>query len=151
MEKPKQEAPANTYDLCATDREAEEQGQWVEIRTGLQYRIRSITSKKVREFDHTLMKKQRALYIANQGMLPLETLDRNEVLRVARAVLTDWRGQTDREGNVLPFSVEAAERVMTDLPRIRQDILTAASTEETYRAETQKALEGNSASTSSMS
>lgn len=153
MSEPTKKDPSqvNTYKLYGTDPELEEHGTWVEFRPGVQYKIRSTLSKAVREFEHKLMKVQRPLYLANQGMLPLEQQDRNEITRCARAIIVDWRGQTDANGNPLPFTVENAERVMTDLPRLRNDVLFAASAEETFRRDMQQALEGNSEPTSAKS
>lgn len=135
--------PVNTYEQNETDKDLEENGAWVEIRPGLFYRIRSTMSTVVRKFDHELMKKQRGLYMANNGILPLEQQDRNDVIRTARAILADWRGQTDRQGNLLEFNVANAENVMKELARLRYDTNLAAATEETFRKEGQKALEGN--------
>lgn len=144
----KQDAAPNSYELYSTDTQAEQNGQWVEMRTGLRYRIRSELSDAVRAYDTKLMKAQRAAYIANGGILPPKMQDRNDVLRCANAIVTGWEGQTDREGNLLPFTPANAERVLTDLPRLRNDVLTASRTEETFRVETQQLISGNSESTS---
>lgn len=62
-----------------------------------------------------------------------------ELAKVGVAV-AGWRGVTGRDGAELPFSAENVRKVMTDLPWLRQDVLYAVLTKETFRKEAQAAL-----------
>lgn len=60
-----------------------------------------------------------------------------------RTVLLDWEGVTDAEGNPLPFSVEAAEKVLTDLPDLFEDLLDQAKKVSNFLAQTREESSGN--------
>lgn len=137
------EKTVNVYQEYETDRSAEEDGAWVELRAGVKVKIRSETSSIVRDYATKLAKTQRNILKANGWVLPPKMSDRNDVLMCKNAIVTDWDGVSDREGNPLPFSPDNVERVMTDLPGFRNDILFVAKTDETYKSVKEDML-GNS-------
>lgn len=122
------------YDAYALDPAVLNEGIWVEMREGAQFKIRSDSSERVKKWAMQRAKGQRQLIIANEGILPSHITDKNEIDLCAEVVLSDWRFVTDRTGAELPFNVNTARQVMTDLPSLRKDILLASATEAAYRA-----------------
>jgi hypothetical protein len=139
--------PKTAFDEYETSTEAEEDGAWVEFRAGVKVKIRSENSSEVREYLTKLTKTQRNILKANGWVLPPKLQDRNDVLACKNAIVTDWEGVTDREGNPVPYSPDNVERILTALPRLREEILFIAKTDETYKAAKEDML-GNSAASS---
>ncbi len=123
------------YEAYQTDEQAEEQGAWVEVRAGVRLRIRSDNSLKARDWAMRRAKGQRQLLLANGHVLPPKLQDKNEIDMCTEVLITAWDGVTDRDGNLLAFSRDAAKQLMTDLPALRREILYASRTEETFRKE----------------
>lgn len=137
------EKKTNLFESYETDTVAEEEGAWVELRPGIHVRIRSSSSSTVREYATKLAKNQRNIMKANGWVLPPKMSDRNDVLLCKHAIVTDWNGVTDREGNDVPYSPENVEKILIMLPRFREDIMFASQTDETYKA-TREDMLGNS-------
>lgn len=123
------------FDAYKTDANLEEEGAWVEMRGGAQVKVRSENSTAAREYAAKLTKVQRQILQANNWVLPPKMQDRNEVLTCRHAIVVDWKNVPDEEGNDLPYSPAAVERILTALPRFRADILQAAKLEETFKPE----------------
>lgn len=138
----------NPLDSYTTDTSAEQDGQWVEFRGGMEVKVRSDQSDKVRDYTNKLMKKQRQAYIANGGLLPPKMQDTNDLLLCVHAIVADWRNVVGDDKKPLPCTSENLTNVLKKYPRFRQDIITASRTEETFRQDMVEAMSGNSASTS---
>jgi hypothetical protein len=61
---------------------------------------------------------------------------------MARTILLDWDGIA-HDGRELPYSVEAAISVLTDVPEFREIVFRASNTFETFRLERLAADRGN--------
>lgn len=129
--KPKKNA---LFDAYQTDKSMEEDGAWVELRGGIQVRIRSEQSSTAREYATKLTKQQRQILQANGWVLPTNLQDRNEVLMCKNALVVDWKGVVDEDGEELKCTPANVERICTVLPRFRSDILQAARLDETYKS-----------------
>lgn len=132
------------WDMYHTDRSAEEEGTPVEFAPGVVVTIRSDAAQKVRAFENSQMRKQRALIARNGGFLPPEVLDANETEMLASAGIVSWAGVVDREGKELPCTPENIRRICKDLPRFRSDIRSAMRMTETFRAQAIEDVRGNS-------
>jgi hypothetical protein len=51
----------------------------------------------------------------------------------AESVVVDWEGVTDRDGNLMEFSVENCVRLFTDLPDLFADVRNAADGIENFK------------------
>ena len=136
------------YDAYATDTNAEQEGQWVSMRDESEWRIRADTSDRVRQYINKQMRGQRQQILAAGGLLPPKLADANEIAICRDVLVTGFRKVRDRAGQEVTYSKAAVEKILTDLPRLRADILMASRTEETYRAPVVEAMSGNSESTS---
>ncbi len=131
------------YDAYQTDAGLETEGAWTDLRGGARVKIRAEASVFVREKARALDKKYRAIMIT-EGGLPPDVQDTRDTELCATAILVAWENVTDKTGTVLPFTVDNARATLTALPRMRQDILYAARIDETFRAQQQEVMAGNS-------
>lgn len=63
--------------------------------------------------------------------------ERQEVLyrSIAEGILLDWREVVDKDDKAIPYSVDAAVKVMWDNPDLVTEILSEANDHENYRRE----------------
>lgn len=134
-------------DLYGTDKTMENEGAWVELRGGIQVCVRSENSLKVREYANRVVKKQRQLYAANNGILPPALSDKNDIEMCVDVLITGWKNVPGDDDKPLEFTPENVRRIMTDFPALRRDVLYAARTDETFRdlRDGREAVAGNSA------
>ena len=124
-----------------TNKGWEEEGIWVDMGGGVQVKVTRITSQKSREvrrrLEKPLMRKTRG------DDLPLETLEYLLTEQLAQAVIVDWRGVTDENGNDLPCTLEHRREILTKFPDFREDVATAAMSRVTFQEEAQEEEMGN--------
>lgn len=124
-----------------TDKTAEEEGVWVDFGGNVQVKVARITSKKSKEVRRKL---ERPLVRKNRSDdLSVEQLEYLMTEQLAQAVIHDWKGVTDDEGNELIFTVDNARAVLNKFPDFREDIATASLEKETYRTAALKDEMGN--------
>lgn len=66
-------------------------------------------------------------YAMQKGTMKDEQAERILCQALADTVIVDWEGVTDREGNPLEYSAEAAAKLLQELPSLRQLIQDEAS------------------------
>ena len=66
-------------------------------------------------------------YAMQKGTMKDEQAERILCQALADTVIVDWEGGTDREGNPLEYSAEAAAKLLLELPSLRQLIQDEAS------------------------
>jgi hypothetical protein len=118
------------------------------MRDGSEWKIRADTSDRVRQYINKQMRAQRQQVIAGGGLLPPKLQDANEIALCRDVLVTNFRKVRGQDGADVAYSKAAVEKILTDLPRLRADILMASRTEETYRAQVVEAMSGNSESMS---
>lgn len=135
---------SSLYEEYETDRSAEENGQWVDMKGGVKIKIRAEDSHFVRKWIAKQAKKRRVELMAAGGTLTPEQSDRYDIEACANVLISDWAGVTNRAGELLPFSKANITQVLTDLPALRRDIIYASRVDETFKQDTKEAIEGNS-------
>lgn len=139
-------AIVNLYDLFETDVNAGEDGKWYEPIPGVAFKLRRYTS-------NASLNSRRRLLTALQGRmkgmkagdeLPASLDTEMQIEQMAEAIVADWKGVTDRDGNELPFTRENARKVLTDLPDLRTLLSEYAGNIENYRVENLEEAAGNS-------
>jgi hypothetical protein len=120
------------YDTYSTDQVAEADGVWVPFGAEARVKIRRFQSKPVQLVQQRLQKPYAGLTRAGQN-LPDEIAEKIAIQLIAEAVIVDWEGVTDREGNTLPNTVEAKVQVLTDLPDFRNAVANASMEREVFR------------------
>lgn len=105
----------NLYSMFGTDTELETSGVWLDfggprIRVaragGANSRFTALMAEKARQYNPQI----------KAEVLP-ENIGRKLMIEVyAEAVILDWEGMSDRDGNSLAFNRSNVIQVMTDLP-----------------------------------
>ncbi|AHG92125.1 hypothetical protein J421_4658 (plasmid) [Gemmatirosa kalamazoonensis] len=134
----------------AIDPKAATDGAWVSFDAGVEMCVRAQSSRAVREVVQAINTRNRpAILKAASGVLPIETQDADQ-LEVLSAVVSNWRGVVDLEGNTLPCTPENVRAVLGHpaLVELKNDVWAASVNAETFRAAALELLSGNSASTS---
>ena len=81
--------------------------------------------------------------IANES-LDEKIMNKIMVEAYADAVILDWTGVEDREGNAMSFSKENVIKLFTDLPELFRDIIEQSQKTALFRAEIREEEAGNS-------
>lgn len=106
---------ASLYDLFETSGDAEVAGVWCTIGParfklaragGANENFAKIATKRLKPFQSSL------------ESLPRKTADDLALGIFVDTVLLGWEGVTDRTGAVVPYSAEAAKKLLTDLPNL---------------------------------
>lgn len=140
---------ASLYDEYETDLSAAEtEGTWVSFKAGVQIKLLSEQSTAARKWAHARTRKLRSVIMANDGVLPPHVSDAVDIDLLAEVLIKDWRGVYTRDRVPVPCTREAIKQLMTQLPALRREVLTAARMDETFKKAALEALEGNSSPSS---
>lgn len=131
------------FNTFKTDKAAEESGVWVMVDDGEEICIARHGNAKHKAIVEELTKPYRAILRAG-GEIPDAKTDEIALEATARALLIDWRGIKDEAGEPLPYSVEAAKKVLTELPEFRNRVVQMSMTFETFRTASLEDLEKKS-------
>ena len=115
-----------------TDKSLEEEG--VEVQLDEDAFITVLRSNNARFKKLLIGLRKPYEHRIQRGRMDQKILDGLTVKAVAREVLIGWRGIKDN-GKTIKYSPEAAEKLMKKYEDFQEDVLTAANTAETFRAE----------------
>lgn len=102
-------------DLYTTDLTAIENGTWFQLKRGNSLvKVRSFGSQVVSECNNNLTERYKAELKVVE--IPSDSPANGLILRelVAKAILTDWKNVADEKGKELPFSTEAAYKILSE-------------------------------------
>lgn len=130
----------------ALDSKTVEEGQWVKLRDDIEVQVRSIRSEQVRKVRQRAQRKYERLLPSQKWRFTPEQEDKIAEEVIVDAVLINWRNIEDENGRPLPYSRELARQLVTDPEMVvfREDIMTAAGLDETFRRELAEEIAGNS-------
>jgi hypothetical protein len=137
----------NLHRIFATDEHLEEGGAWVDVNElyGLKIKVRRLRSEAsikayediVREsFGEAKIRRPEDLNAKQSG----DILTR----QLARAVLIDWKGVYDENGDEIPYSEEAALAALNEMKDFREFVYQAANERDTFREKADKDAAKNS-------
>jgi hypothetical protein len=122
-----------------TNRKAEADGVWVDLGDGARIKVARETSVRYRERLRDVLRPHRGAM--NVGAINDEQSHKLLAKAAAGTMLLDWEGITS-DGKPVPFTVEAAEQLMVDLPDFYNAVANfakeAALYREVYEADEQK-------------
>lgn len=139
----------NLYNTFETDKQLEKDGvvleygfnskkQPIQIRIaragGSNTRFAKIIEQKLRPYKRA---------IANDTM-DNKVAEKLLIEAYAEAVVLEWSGVEDREGNALEFTKENVVKVFTDLPDLFLDVQAQSQKSALFRASLREAEQGNS-------
>jgi len=135
----------NIFDICETDSKAEEDGRWFNDifgdGSGINVKLRHIMCSESMNVRRRLDRANRRLMV--KGEYPTAVAIKLLIEQVAEAVLIDWSGIVDRDGKEIPYSKEAAVRLLTDLRVFRDGVVSMAQSIDSFRIEDREAAEKN--------
>jgi hypothetical protein len=138
-------APVPFSRLAGTDRAAEEQGRWFEDilgpMSGVHVKLRRMTSPPVDKAYQSLIQANHHRMV--KGKFPKEVDEELLYEMLGDAVILDWKGIFDDEGNEVVFSPETAKAYVKDYPDFRRLIVNLAGSMDAFRKEMADAVEKN--------
>jgi hypothetical protein len=120
--------------LFKTDPTKEEAGTWMPVAGDVEICVRSQQSESARTVSKALLQRHRAALSVGASLTP-EQNKQFEIDFVSQALVVDWRGMTEPGGASIACSEPNVRQIVTDLPRLRQQILAYAESLENYRPE----------------
>jgi hypothetical protein len=106
---------ASLYDIFETNSGAESEGIWVPVGPA---RFKLARAGGANEnFIKTATKRLKP-FAASFETLPKKTADEIAIGIFVDAILLDWEGVADRSGASVPYSKEAAKKLLTELPNL---------------------------------
>ena len=110
----------------ATNPEGEENGTWVTMPEGYQVQVRSVNSEAYLKLQqkHAMANRR---YTQRRQRPPLEVLQEQALELITEALLVDWRGLEDDDGQAIPVSEAKDILAMRQYRRMGDDIAAAAS------------------------
>jgi len=121
------------YDLYETDLDLEKEGVWVEITADIKVKIAALGNKNHQEAIEKFAKPYKSQI--RHKTISVEVEEDLHLKAIAKAVLVDWEGMTDREGKALPYSFDNCYALLSDpkMKRFKADILLIAKEAETFK------------------
>lgn len=130
------------YDLFATSESAAEDGKWFKFGKTIEVKIRRFKSKKSRKVREELEAPyKRATKFGTT--LPDDISDEITNEHIAKAIIVDWKGVTDKQGNALKYSPVAALELMKALPEFKDAVIEISLSLDNYRDEEKDDVEKN--------
>jgi hypothetical protein len=130
------------YDEFATDADLEAHGFDYDLGDLGKFKVAAWMNER----HQAVLKRLRAPYKSFELSgrdLPADKAEAIGVQAMAEAVLIGWSGVKDKQGQDLPYSVENAITLLTDLKRFRNLIVAAATEAENFKAKALEAAAGN--------
>lgn len=136
----------NIYALAKNDRDGEENGKWFEDvlypGSGISFKLRRTNSASVRRVMSRKLQENRGLM--KKGKFADDVDRRLFIETLAEAVIVDWKGVVVEEGGEeIPYSVEAAEKLLTDLPNLLEWVQLVSGNMVAFLAEAAEEVSGN--------
>jgi hypothetical protein len=131
------------YKSFATDKTKEAEGARFELGDGAFVVLARWGNPKHLKAEEKARAPYRSLTLSGRP-LPTDIAESTTIKAMAEAVVIDWGGLKDRDGALIPYSVEAAITLLTDLPDFRSVLVGMAMSAEGFRAEQIEADAGNS-------
>ncbi len=131
------------YKSFKTDADREKTGVWHEVGDGVSILVARWGNAKHVEAERLARKPYQSILRSGRD-LPDEIAVKTNIEAMAKAVLLDWKGVTDAADQPLPYSVQAAVKVLTDLPDFRHMVAGMAQEATAYRSDQVEDDLGNS-------
>lgn len=132
----------NLGDIFGTSEFEAEEGKWFPIGKDIQVKIRRAQSKKSVKVRQALEEPHNTL-VKFGGKIDEATMEDINIQHLAGGIMVDWKGVTDKDGNAVPFSKNAAMYLLSKLPDFRIAVSDYAVKIENFRSEQKKEVEGN--------
>jgi hypothetical protein len=132
----------NPRNAWGTDQEKENDGVVIDLGDGASITIGRYLSDRHRKVYDRLARPYRTQTLAGRP-IPDDVAIRIEIESLAEAVLLDWSGFTGDDGAALPYSKDAAIKLLTDLRDFRAQVTQIAQDAANFRREAIEVAEKN--------
>ena len=133
----------NIYSKFKTDENAETNGVWVDIGDGASVKVARLGNPNHEKIMERLRKPYRGI-LRTGGSLPDSVSTDIAIKGIVDSILLDWDGFQDENGKDLPYSQEAADKLLREMKDFRELVAFLATEQETFRAEGLKEAAKNS-------
>jgi len=119
------------FESLATDTTAEETGKWFDLDGNAGIKLRSATSTASKNLRRELEKPYAAQLRLGKG-LSEKVSEELFIKQLSGAIIVDWKNITYKK-EPLPFSQENAERMLRELPKLREIIAVLITDESAFK------------------
>lgn len=125
----------STYKIFKTDETCEKDGVWFELGDAGRFKLARAggQNKKFKQLLSKLMRPHRRKI--QTDTMPEGEAQKLMVKAFSRAVIMDWEGVTDPDGEELAFNYDNCFKVMMDLPDLFSEIHETATENAIYKAD----------------
>lgn len=135
----------NLYDVFGSDKELEKEGVWIDYdEIGASFKIARMgggNSAYARYLSNAIRPVKHQLETNTLSDGKAEEIYRNAFVNT---ILKDWSGVTDSKGKALPFTVENAIKLLSDLPHLHSELSKEAGNIENYQRKADEETAKNS-------
>lgn len=133
----------NIFEQFESDLDAEVEGVWVELGDGAEVRVARLNNARHNKVLDRLRRPYR-----NHRNIPDDVNEKIATQAMAEAILLDWKGIEDRDGNPISYSTEKAIELLSDpaMKNFRNRVAYIALEEESFRKASLDAAAKNSGS-----
>jgi hypothetical protein len=131
------------FDLFSSNKDSEESGRWLNLTEATGFKIRAFGSKAVTDLRDNLMKPYTALLKAG-ATIPDEKNEEIGLRVLAGAILADWKGVQNADGEIVTYSAEEAYAILKALPKLASAIIQFSLEGQNFKDEVREESAGNS-------
>ena len=141
MIKPVKNAATDLFSDFAVDEALSQDGVWVKYTGDVEFLVARAGNKHYRKVAQNLYDKNRRM-LDGKNDAATEKLIEITVEAMAKAILLNWRGDVQFQGEPLPYSLENARKILR-MERLRDFIDGVAKDESAYAAVREEEEEAN--------
>ena len=123
-----------------TDKNAEQEGVWVDYGSGFRVKLGRVGNRKFKEF--MLKRGKPHMRKMQQGTMDADTADVLMREAIAQTILLDWEGLLDDNGKPIPYSKEEAKKAL-EIDDFYQEIFDLAQQRELFSVQDDADALGN--------
>lgn len=120
-----------------------DEGAWVPIGEGVEFKLRRMTSPLVQSKRRELEQPFEALQRSG-GEIPEDQMKMIFRKLLSSAIILDWKNVEDRNGAMMSFSPAKAEELLTDLPDLISLLISLSVERANFRDAANETAAGNS-------
>lgn len=130
------------YTLMGSNESDSENGKWFVIAPGVEIKIRRYDAKVSRKVHESLFAPYQRMQKFG-GNIPVEIQEELGTLHAARGLIADWKGFVDRDQKEIPYTPEAAEKLLRELVDLRNMVAALSLDIKNFRDEAKEEIVGN--------
>ena len=124
---------SNLHKLFKMDSSLEQDGVWFEVTDTTKFKIRRFGGSNTKLSAAYAKHYKTKARLIESGQLPENESRRIFTSIFVESCLVGWEGVTDEDGNEIPFTVENAMNLLSDLPELFDTLWGEAKNQNNYR------------------